>query len=126
MLDGNVKVQENAVAIYAHGQQPNVKLPDEYILVLNNGGAKSRTYPLGCFTGNLMIVLNCKMFEDGTVKANRIAKLISQLEGLINDKAYKEYFFTLDTANPITPTTQNYSTGYSTTILNVEWRSTEI
>ncbi len=126
LLDGNVVVQISAtnsrkLRAYAQAEQPQTGLADEFISIMANGAVRSLTRPLGIFRGNLALTLYCKSNSDGTAKKKRIASMIAQTVELVNSKVADSFFFELDPANVITPTTVNLTNGYATTVLNVEW-----
>ncbi len=126
LLDGKVEVQTSATAsrklrTYAQAEQPQTGLADEFISIMANGAVRSLTRPLGIFRGNLALTLYCKSNSDGTAKRKRIASMIAQTVELVNSKVADSFFFELDPANVITPTTVNLTNGYATTVLNVGW-----
>lgn len=127
LLDGRIVVQTSATTsrvakVYAQAEQPQTGLADEFISVFYNGVVRSLTKPIGIFRGNLALTLYCKSNSDGTAKRKRIASMVERCVELVNGKTSQGFFFELDPANVITPTTVNLTTGYSTTILNVKWR----
>ncbi len=127
LLDGKVTVDDDAkiVKVYAQGEQPNVDVAKDYISVINNGVIISRTKPIGLFTGNLALSVNCKVNNDNSIKLSRMRKLVAQCERIVNGKVSDGFFFELDATNVITPPTVNLTTGYATTILNVAWRTND-
>lgn len=72
-----------------------------------------------------MLIVSCKLLNstrDGqTVNTGRVRKLLAQVSPLVHRKVSQGFVFSFDPTNVITPTTTNLTTGYSTTILNVEW-----
>lgn len=134
LLDGKVTVQTSAtqshtIRCYADGKQPSVGLADEFLSLTWNGGAQSLTEDPALFKGNLMLIVSCKLLNstrDGqTVNTGRVRKLLAQVAPLVHRKVSQGFVFTFDPTNVITPTTTNLTTGYSTTILNVEWHVTD-
>lgn len=130
LLDGNVSVQisetkSRTIRAYADEERPNKNLADEFIDVEWNGSARSLTRPLGLFRGSLALVIWCKTLADGRAKKKRVKQIIAQCAELVNSKVSQGFFFDFDADNVITPTTTNLTTGYSTTILNVEWHVTD-
>lgn len=130
LLDGKVEVQTSATSsrelrAYAQSEQPQTGLADEFISIMANGAVRSLTRPLGIFRGNLTLTLYCKSNSDGTAKKKRIASMIAQTVELVNSKVADSFFFELDPANVITPTTVNLTNGYATTVLNVEWSTVQ-
>lgn len=126
LLDGKVAVHISAtnsrkLRAYAQAEQPQTGLADEFISIMANGAVRSLTRPLGIFRGSLALTLYCKSNSDGTAKRKRIASMIAQTVELVNSKVADGFFFELDPANVIAPTTVNLTNGYATTVLNVEW-----
>lgn len=112
------------IKAFPANKQPNKDLPKEYLNVYQNGIVQSRTKPIGLYYGNLALAIFVETQSDGTAKTQRIKQIIEQCEAMVNCKAYNGFYYELDPANVITPTTTNISTGYSTTILNIEWHTT--
>lgn len=130
LLDGKVEVQISAtnsrkLRAYAQAKQPQTGLADEFISIMANGAVRSLTRPLGIFRGNLALTLYCKSNSDGTAKRKRIASMVEQCVELVNERTAEGYYFELDPANVITPTTVNLTNGYATTVLNVEWSTVQ-
>lgn len=133
LLDGKVTVrtsdtQSHTVRCYAAGQQPEKGLGGEFIAVEWNGSAESLTEPLDLFQGNLALTVCCKLLNstrDGqTVNTGRVDEMLSQIADAVDFATHGGYFFRLS-VRPITPTTKNLTPGYSTTVLNVEWHTTD-
>lgn len=130
LLDNKIKVQTSAtqshtIRAYGDEERPNKNLADEFIDVEWNGGAQSLTEDLALFKGNLMLTIWCKAQTDGRAKKKLVKQIVSQVAPLIHRKVSQGFVFTFDPTNVITPTTTNLTTGYSTTILNVEWHVTD-
>lgn len=130
LLDGKVSVQTSAtdshtIRAYADEERPNKNLADEFIDVEWNGGAQSLTEAPALFKGNLMLTIWCKAQTDGRAKKKLVKQIVSQVAPLVHRKVSQGFVFTFDPTNVITPTTTNLTTGYSTTILNVEWHVTD-
>lgn len=128
LLDRKVVVQISAtqsrkIKVYANAEQPQDGLSDEFVSIFYNGTLRSRTKPLGIISGNIALAIYCKSYSDGTAKRNRIDSMVEQIVKLVNCKSEAGFFFELDTANFITPTTVNLTNGYTTTILNVHWHN---
>ena len=70
-----------------------------------------------------MLNLYCKMNDDGSVKNNRVNKILAQFDTLIDKKVIGKYHFAYAADRFITPTTPNQSSGYSTTSLNLNWHT---
>lgn len=130
LLDGKVSVQTSAteshtIRAYADEERPNKNLADEFIDVEWNGGAQSLTEDPALFKGNLMLTIWCKAQTDGRAKKKLVKQIVSQVAPLVHRKVSQGFFFKFKPDNVITPTTTNLTTGYSTTILNVEWHITD-
>ena len=131
LLDGKVRVQTSAtqshtIRAYADEERPNKNLADEFIDVEWNGGAQSLTEDPALFRGNLMLTIWCKAQTDGRAKKKLVKQIVSQVaDAIYRVPTRGGYYFRFDPTNVITPTTTNLTTGYSTTILNVEWHVTD-
>lgn len=128
MFDGKVEVQTSAteaheIRCYADGKQPNKGLADEFLNVLWNGSAKARTFPPGCFKGDLALSIYCKTQTDGTAKTQRIRQILRQCQLIASGTVKDGFYFSVDPSQVITPTTTNTTTGYSRTTVNVQWRT---
>lgn len=126
LLDGKVKIQTSAdgyavLPVYCQGGRPNTGVPDEFIDVNFNGGIRAALQPLGFYRGNLAVSVYCRTFDDGSVKQRRVSAIVGQLERYLKYMAYGRCFFRLNPQNVIMPTTTNATTGYSVTVLNVEY-----
>jgi hypothetical protein len=75
--------------------------------------------------GFLMVSLYCKLNNDGSVKKNRIAKILEQFDTLVQALSTENYYYEYDSPRFITPTTPNQNSGYSVTTLNIRWHTTE-
>lgn len=129
LFDGKIEVQtsdtdRHTVMCYADGKQPNKGLADEFISVLWNGSARARASHMGCMKGNLALTVYCKTQTDGTVKTRRVRQILEQCQILADGIEAEGFFFRVDPTQVITPTTPNLTTGYSTTVINVEWHET--
>ncbi len=128
LLDGKVSVktsetESHTIVCYADNKTPSTDLGEEFISILNNGPVESRTQTPGLFKGNLMLTIFCKLQEDGTAKTRRIRNIIGQCSRKAQGLCKGGFIFRIDPSKVITPTTPNLTTGYSQTIINVEWRS---
>ena len=127
ILEGKVTVvaghyEDRIISVYAHGEMPTDKLPDEFIRIERNGSIKTRTNPIGYLYGNLAVTVYVKAQNNGVVKNNRIDSILEQLQGI--DGAVSEGFdFRLSTDNIIAPTYIDPSSNYSLTVINVEWHT---
>lgn len=130
LLDGKVTVQTSKTAshtikAYADEDRPNKNLADEFIDVEWNGGAQSLTEDPALFRGNLLLTIWCKAQTDGRAKKKLVKQIVAQIAPLVHLAVAGGYVFRFDPSQVITPTTTNLTTGYSTTILNVEWHTTD-
>lgn len=130
LLDGKVTVktsdtESHTIRAYADEERPNKNLSDEFIDVEWNGGAQSLTEDPALFKGNLMLTIWCKAHTDGRAKKKLVRQIVSQVAPLVHRKVSQGFVFSFDSTNVITPTTTNLTTGYSTTVLNVEWHVTD-
>lgn len=130
LLDGKVSVQTSKTAshtikAYADEDRPNKNLAYEFIDVEWNGGAQSLTEDPALFKGNLLLTIWCKAQTDGRAKKKLVKQIVAQIAPLVHLAVAGGYVFRFDPSQVITPTTTNLTTGYSTTILNVEWHTTD-
>lgn len=125
-LDGMITVGEEAelVKVYSNWERPTNQLPADFITVYINGDIGGVGTKTDYADGYLMVSLYCKMNDDGSVKTNRIGKILEQFEKTIDRKSIEGYFYEYDHEHIITPTTPNQSSGYSITTLNMEWHTT--
>lgn len=128
LLDGNIILQKSEtefadVKVYAQGERPNNGLDSEFIEILLNGSIRSVTKPMGLIRGSIALAVYVKTYDDGSVFQYRVDALLKLIEEKISQSAQGNYFFEINPNNIITPTTVNVTTGYSTTILNIEWHT---
>lgn len=126
-LEGKITIQTSAtdtttLPVYRQGERPNTGLANEFIDININGVVRAMVHPLGLFRGNLAVSVYCKTQNNGVVKRNRVNAIVSQLEEYLKYRKIGKYFFELNPQNIITPTTINVTSGYSVTVLNVEWQ----
>lgn len=132
LLAGKISVKTSAtdfreVPVYSIDEMPNIGLADEVIRIRTNGNAKPQSKSpdgFGLWGGTLMVEILCKSNADSTIKRRRNDSLISQVEEIVGMGVSSEhFFFYLSSSNPVTPPTPNLTTGYYTTLLNVQWRN---
>lgn len=111
--------------VYQQGERPNTGLASEFIDININGVVRAKLQPLGLFYGNLSVSVYCKTYDNGAVNQIRVNSIVSQLEKYLKYRKSGRYFFELNPQNIITPTTINVTSGYSVTVLNVEWQMYE-
>ena len=127
LLDNKIKVQTSAtqshtIRTYDDESRPNKGVGDEWVDVEWNGVARSLTDDPALFRGNLLLTVWVKAQPDGRAKKKIVRQIVSQIAPLVHPAVAGGYVFRFDPSQVITPTTTNLTTGYSTTILNVEWR----
>lgn len=128
LLDGNIVLQRSAtefadIKVYAQGERPNDGLDTEFVEILLNGSVRSLTKPIGVLRGNLALAVYVKTYDDGSVFQYRVDALLKLVEEKVSSVSSGDYFFEINPDNIITPTIANVTTGYSTTILNIEWHT---
>lgn len=127
-LQGKVHIGsgQNApeVEIYSDWERPTNQLPEDFIVVYMNGDPMGVSMDTPFAKGYLMVSLYCKMNNDGSVKKNRIDKILAQIDELVEKRVAGDYFFEYDAMRFITPTSPNQTSGYSITTLNLRWSTT--
>ena len=128
ILDGNIILQKSEtdfanIKVYAQGERPNDGLASEFVEILFNGAVRSLTKPIGVLRGNVVVSVYVKSYEDGSVFQYRVDSIMKQIEEKVSSASSGDYFFEINPDNIITPTTTNIASGYSTTILNIEWHT---
>lgn len=128
LLDGQIVLRKSAtesvvIDMYAQGERPNTGLASEFVEILFNGAVRSLTKPIGVLRGNVVVSVYVKSYEDGSVFQYRVDSIMKQIEEKVSNAMAGNYFFEINPDNIITPTTTNIASGYSTTILNIEWHT---
>lgn len=128
LLEGNLILQRSEtdfvdVKVYAQGERPNDGLDSEFVEILLNGSIRSVTKPIGLLRSSIALVVYVKTYDDGSVFQYRVDSLLKLIEEKVSNISSGDYFFEINPDNIITPTTVNVTTGYSTTILNIEWHT---
>lgn len=128
LLDGQIVLRKSAtesvvIDVYAQGERPNTGLASEFVEILFNGAVRSLTKPIGVLRGNVVVSVYVKSYEDGSVFQYRVDSIMKQIEEKVSNAIAGNYFFEINPDNIITPTTTNIASGYSTTILNIEWHT---
>lgn len=111
------------VTVYGDWERPTNELPDDFLTVYVNGDPGGFGMDTQFARGYIMVSLYCKLNPDGTVKKNRITKLLEQFEEIVNKHTTPNYYFEYDAQRFITPTTPNMTSGYSVTTLNLKWHT---
>ena len=128
LLEGNLILQRSEtdfadVKVYAQGERPNDGLDSEFVEMLLNGSIRSVTKPIGLLKSSIALAIYVKTYDDGSVFQYRVDSLLKLIEEKVSNVVSGDYFFEINLDNIITPTTVNVTTGYSTTILNIEWHT---
>lgn len=112
------------VTVYSDWERPTNGVPDDFIVVYINGDVGGVGMDTPFAKGYLMVSLYCKLNDDGSVKKNRIERILEQFDELLEAKVSNDYYYEYDAQRFITPTTPNQSSGYSVTSLNLRWHTT--
>lgn len=112
------------VTVYGDWERPTNMLPDDFIVIYQNGDVEGIGMENDFARGYIMVGLYCKLNDDGSVKKNRVKKLLAQFDGLLEKCITENYIFEYDAQRFITPTTPNQTSGYSITNLNLRWHTT--
>ena len=123
-LTGQILVGTTPVAVYSDWERPTNGLPDDFITVYINGDIGGVGMDTPYANGYIMVSLYCKLNDDGSVKKNRVRKILEQFDTLLEKKLTERYYFEYAADMYITPTTPNSSSGYSITTLNLRWNTT--
>lgn len=129
-LDGHINVGSGSsakpVTVYSDWERPTNELPDDFIVIYINGDIEGVGMESDFAKGYLMLSLYCLLNNDGSVKRNRIKKLLKKIDEVIKGHiATTNYYYEYDPSRFITPTTPNQNSGYSVTTLNIRWHTTE-
>lgn len=128
-LQGQVMVvnsigNEEPVTVYRDWERPTNGLPSDFIVVYMNGNPEGVGQGVDYAQGNILVGLYCQMNDDGSVKNNRIQNILKQFDTLLSKVSTGDYFFEYDIPRFITPTSPSQSSGYSITVLNLRWHTT--
>ena len=123
-LTGQILVGTTPVAVYSDWERPTNGLPDDFVTVYLNGDIGGVGMDTPYANGYIMVSLYCKLNDDGSVKKNRVKKILEQFDTLLEKKLTERYYFEYAADMYITPTTPNSSSGYSITTLNLRWNTT--
>ena len=111
------------IAIFGDWERPTNETPNDFIVVMNNGDVGGYGNTVSFAEGFIMVSLYCKLNDDGSVKKNRIEKILKQFDALFERLVTDNYVFKYDQERFITPTTPNITSGYSVTTLNLVWHT---
>lgn len=112
-----------AVAVYGDWERSTNNPPDDFISIYMNGDVKSVGMSVNYAEGYIVASLYSKLNDDGSIKKNRIQKILAQFDKLVEGRKTENYFFRYDHPRFLTPTTPNINSGYSTTSLNLKWHT---
>lgn len=113
-----------AVKVYSDWEHPTNELPTDFITVYMNGDTRGIGMDTNYADGYIMVSLYSKLNDDGSVKKQRVKKILEQFDTLIENLITENYYYKYDSPQFITPTTPNQSSGYSITTLNLLWHTT--
>lgn len=123
-LEGQIHVGSDTVKVYADWAKPTNGLPTDFISIYINGDIGGYGLDNNFARGYIGVSLYSKMNDDGSVKSNRIKKILEQFDALIDKLVADKYYYRYPKDRFITPTTPNVTSGYSITTLNLEWHTT--
>lgn len=109
------------VVVYCEQDRPTTGMPDDFISIVLNGNASCLGADIDFASGYIMVVLYCRMNDNGSVKSNRINKILAQFDEMLDGACTENYFFRFEKERFIMPTSPDQSSGYSSTILNLRW-----
>lgn len=126
-LQGRITVDSGSAAhnipVFGDWEKPTNDLSPDFIVIYINGDIEGIGKKQDFARGYVIVSLYCKMNDDGSIKKNRIKKILAQFDSLLAPCKTGGYFFEYDTPRYITPTTPNQSSGYSITMLNLTWHT---
>ena len=111
------------VTVYGDWERPTNDAPSDFMVVMLNGDVGGVGMDTPYAEGYLIVRLYCKMNDDGSVKKQRVRKILAQFDQLIERLLTEHYFYKYASPRFITPTTPNITSGYSVTALNVVWHT---
>ena len=127
-LTGQITVGSGTTAqevkVYSDWERPTNELPTDFIVIYINGDVEGVGMDTPFARGYLMVSLYCKLNDDGSVKKNRVRKILEKFDLLVEKAITENYHFEYDASRFITPTTPNQTSGYSVTSLNLRWTTT--
>lgn len=111
------------VTVYGDWERPTNEVPSDFLVVMLNGDIGGVGMDTRYAEGYIMVSLYSKMNDDGSVKKQRVSKILAQFDELIERLLTEHYFFKYAPQRFITPTTPNITSGYSVTTLNLVWHT---
>lgn len=112
------------LSVFGDWEKPTNEVPEDFLIVMNNGDIGGVGMDINFARGYVAVSLYCKLNDDGTVKKNRVKKILEQFDDIIERRKTEHYFFRYAHPQFITPTTPNITSGYSITTLNIVWHTT--
>lgn len=112
------------VPVFGDWERPTNELPDDFLVVFINGDPQGVSMDTPFAKGYIMVSVYSRLNDDSSVKKNRVQKILAQFETIIEDLVTDNYHFEYDASRFITPTTPNFTSGYSLTTLNLRWATT--
>lgn len=112
------------VTVYGDWEKPTNDVPDDFLVIFLNGDIGGFGMDIPLARGYLMVSLYSKLNDDGSVKKNRVSKVLAQFSSLMDKLVTDHYYYEYDSQRFITPTTPNVTSGYSVTTLNLKWHTT--
>ena len=128
LLDGQITVgmsggKTEKVTVYSDWERPTNGLPADFIVIYVNGNIEGVGAKVDYASGYLLVSLYSKLNDDGSVKANRVKKILEQFDTVVEGASTEHYFYHYDMDRFITPTSPNQTSGYSVTSLNLRWHT---
>ena len=111
------------VTVYGDWERPTNEAPSDFMVVMLNGDVGGVGMDTPYAEGYIVVRLYCKMNDDGSVKKQRVRKILAQFDQLIERLLTEHYFYKYASPRFITPTTPNITSGYSVTALNLVWHT---
>lgn len=111
------------VTVYGDWERPTNDVPSDFLVVMLNGDIGGVGMDTHYAEGYIMVSLYSKMNDDGSVRKQRVSKILAQFDELIERLLTEHYFYKYTSPRFITPTTPNITSGYSITTLNLYWHT---
>ena len=121
---GTGGAETKPVTVYGDWEKPTNDIPDDFIIIMLNGDFVGVGMDTPFAKGFMMVSLYCKLNNDGSVKKNRVSKILRQFDTVVDKLLTENYYYEYDANRFITPTTPNITSGYSITTLNLRWTTT--
>ena len=111
------------VTVYGDWERPSNGVDDDFLVVMLNGNMESLGMDIPFARGYIMVSLYSRLNDDGSVRKNRVQKILAQFDEAIECLNTSHYFYQYAAPQFITPTTPNITSGYSITTLNLKWNT---